>query len=248
MKALKVILLCGALALSSVADAKGGSSSGGGGHSSSSGGRSSSGGFSSGGSRPSSPSSVSAPRPNSTPSIAPNSAGGSTVKRPDSAPSISTGAGSRPGTSTTTTTTRTTSYSSRYVSPGGYYGGWGMGYGYSNGLLTGMIIANMMHPHNTVMYVGPGAYNNNALLYSDGRVVNQQGYQVGTYVNGQFTPVQNGAMVAQQVPPDAGAQYQSSTSQPVVLQKAGPSGWEIAGMVVLGIVCVLLFLFIIGVL
>jgi hypothetical protein len=246
MKALKVILLCGALALSGVADAKGGSSGGGGGHSSSSGGgRSSSGGFSSGASRPSSAGPATAPRPNSAPSIAP------APSRPNSPPSVAPNTSSttvkKPSTTTTTTTTHTsTSYSSRYVSPGGYYGGWGMGYGYSNGLLTGMIIANMMHPHNTIMYVGPGSYNNNALLYPDGRVVNQQGYQVGTYVNGQFTPVQNGAMVAQQVPSDAGAQYQSST-QPVVLQKAGPSGWEIAGMVVLGIICVLLFLFILGV-
>ena len=124
------------------------------------------------------------------------------------------------------------------------YGGMGMGYGYSNGLLTGLIIGNMMHPHNTVVYAGGGSYNNNALLYPDGRVVNQQGYQVGTYANGQFTPV-NGGMVAQQAPSDA---YTTTANQPVVLQKAGPSGWEIAGMIIIGILCVLLFLFIIGVL
>jgi hypothetical protein len=139
----------------------------------------------------------------------------------------------------------------RRTTGGGYagapmmYGGMGMGFGYSNGLLTGLIIGNMMHPHNTVVYSG-GGYNGNALLYPDGRVVNQQGYQVGTYANGQFSPV-NGGMVAQQAPADA-VQYQSSAMQPVVIEKAGPSGWEIAGMVVLGILCILLFLFIIGVL
>jgi hypothetical protein len=94
--------------------------------------------------------------------------------------------------------------SSRYVSGGGVaYGGMGMGYGYSNGLLTGMIIGNMMHPHNTVVYAGGGAHNNNALLYPDGRVVNQQGQQVGTYQNGQFTETPNGPVVAQPVPQDA---------------------------------------------
>jgi hypothetical protein len=129
-----------------------------------------------------------------------------------------------------------------YMGGGMMYGGMGMGYGYTNGLLTGLIIGNLMHPHNTVVYSG-GGYNGNSLLYPDGRVVNQQGYQVGTYVNGQFTPV-NGGMVAQQAPADA-LQYQNS--QPVVLEKAGPSAWEITGMVILGILCVLLFLFIIGV-
>jgi hypothetical protein len=138
----------------------------------------------------------------------------------------------------------------RRTSGGGYagapmmYGGMGMGFGYSNGLLTGLIIGNMMHPHNTVVYSG-GGYNGNALLYPDGRVVNQQGYQVGTYQNGQFTPV-NGGMAAQPAPADA-VQYQNSATQPVVLEKAGPSNWEIAGMIVLGIACILLFLFIIGV-
>jgi hypothetical protein len=119
------------------------------------------------------------------------------------------------------------------------YGGFGMGYGYTNGLLTGMIIANMMHPHNTIMYTGGGMYNNNALLYPDGRVVNQQGYQVGTYQNGQFNAV-NGGMVAQAVPADAG-QYQNSTqvAQPVVIQNTGPSTSEIVGAVILGILCVI---------
>jgi len=78
-----------------------------------------------------------------------------------------------------------------------------MGYGYSNGLVTGMILGNMMHPHNTVVYSGGGAHSNNALLYPDGRVVNQNGQQVGTYQNGQFTEMQNGPMVAQPIPKDA---------------------------------------------
>jgi hypothetical protein len=119
------------------------------------------------------------------------------------------------------------------------YGGMGMGYGYSNGLLTGMIIGNMMHPHNTVIYAGSGMYNNNALLYPDGRVVNQQGYQVGMYQNGQFNAV-NGGMVAQTVPADAG-QYQSSTqvAQPVIIQRTGPSVGEIVVSVILGTLCII---------
>jgi len=178
-----------------------------------------------------------APRP-ANPSVAPTNMPqkGSFSAPPATAP--------RQTTTTTSTTTMT-----RRTGGGGYagapmmYGGMGMGFGYSNGLLTGLIIGNMMHPHNTVVYSG-GGYNGNALLYPDGRVVNQQGYQVGTYQNGQFTPV-NGGMVAQPAPSDA-LQYQSS-SQAVVLERAGPSTWEIAGMVVLGILCILLFLFIIGV-
>lgn len=213
MKRLFTILaVCSALALSGVADAKGGSSSGGGGHASSGGGRSSSsissgsrGGFSS----------------------------GSVARAPSAAPSRST----------TTTTTTTHTYRSQYVSPGPMYGGWGMGYGYSNGLLTGMIIGGMMHPYHTVMYVGPGPYANNALLYPDGRVVNQQGYQVGTYVNGQFTPVQNGAMVAQQVPADAGQQV----AQPVVIN-TGPSFGDICAMIFLGFIILILFIVLFGVL
>ena len=233
MKIIKVTVLCAALALSGLVDAKGGSSSGGGGHASS------------GGGGRSSMSSSSMSRPNSAPSVAP-------TNRPNSAPVVTPNA-PRPATAAVpaqrTTTTTTSSVTSTRTAGGGYmgggmmYGGMGMGYGYSNGLLTGLIIGNMMHPHNTVVYAGGGGYNNNALLYPDGRVVNQQGYQVGTYANGQFTPV-NGGMVAQQAPSDA---YTTTANQPVVLEKAGPSGWEIAGMVILGIVCVLLFLFIIGV-
>ena len=69
--------------------------------------------------------------------------------------------------------------------------------------MTGLLIGNMMHPHNTVVYSGGGAYNNNALLYPDGRVVNQNGQQIGTYQNGQFTEMQNGPVVAQKIPQDA---------------------------------------------
>ena len=234
MNFFKVSVLCAALALSGLADAKGGMSSGGGRSSMSSG------SFS----RPNSAPSIApaAPRQNSAPVITPN------APRPNSAPVVTPNAAPRTTTTTTTTTSvnRTSSYGYRspYVGGGYMYGGMGMGYGYSNGLLTGMIIGNMMHPQNTVVYAGGGQYNNNALLYPDGRVVNQQGYQVGTYANGQFIPV-NGGMVAQAVPADAG-QYQNS-NQPIVLEKAGPSGWEITGMIILGILCILLFLFIIGV-
>lgn len=250
MKLIKVTVLCAALALSGLVDAKGGSSgggghsSGGGGHSSMSGGGRSSPTYSST-SRPNSPPSVAptAPvnRPNSAPVITPN------APRPNSAPVITPNAAA-PRTTTTTTTSSTTM--TRRTAGGGYagggmmYGGMGMGFGYTNGLLTGLIIGNMMHPHHTTVYTG-GGYNGNALLYPDGRVVNQQGYQVGNYANGQFSPV-NGGMVAQQAPADA-LQYQNS-NQAVVLEKAGPSGWEIAGMIVIGILCILLFLFIIGVL
>lgn len=222
-KILYIMMLSLALVATGVDAKGGGSSGGGGGHASSGGGRSSSSMASSGSKGGYSSSSVSRPSPSTT----------------------------------TTTTTRTTStysrsangnsyhYNSPYVGGGMMYGGWGMGYGYSNGLLTGMIIANMMHPHNTVMYVGPGQYSNNALLYPDGRVVNQQGYQVGTYQNGQFTAVQNGAMVAQQVPADAGATQVQP--QPVVIN-TGPSAMEIFGMVMLSIIAIILFVLFIGML
>lgn len=77
-----------------------------------------------------------------------------------------------------------------------------MGYGYNNGLITGMIIGNMMHPQGTVIYNG-GGYGGQALLYPNGAVVDNTGHQIGTYVNGQFSPVQNGVMMAQMVPEDA---------------------------------------------
>jgi hypothetical protein len=120
------------------------------------------------------------------------------------------------------------------------YGGMGMGFGYSNGLLTGLIIGSMMHPNGTVMYNGGGMYGGNALLYPNGQVVNQQGYQVGTYANGQFAPVQNGAMVAQQVPGDA----QRGPDQPMVIGQApqppGLSAAEIVGIVVLSMAAIVL--------
>ena len=155
----------------------------------------------------------------SSPSASPNRGGFNSAAAPK--PSAPVAA---PRTTTTTTTT-THSYTSRYVSPGPMYGGWGMGYGYSNGLLTGMIIGNMMHPMNTVMYVGPGAYTNNALLYPDGRVVDQRGYQVGVYQGGVFTPIANGQYIAQNVPADAGAQP-IQQPQPVII-KTGPSVAEV---------------------
>ena len=214
MKKLLYIMAISLALISSGVDAKGGSSSGGGGHSSGGGGRSASSSVSSGGSK-----------------------GG-----------FSSSSVSRPSTTTTTTTTHSRSfngnsyrYNSPYVGGGMMYGGWGMGYGYTNGLLTGMIIANMMHPHNTVMYSGPGSYNNNALLYPDGRVVNQQGYQVGTYVNGQFTPMQNGPMVAQQVPADAGAQQVQP--QPVVIKQDPVVG---AGEILLIFMIAVLFIIFLG--
>ena len=235
MKRFLIIALAAAMVAGTVDAKPGGGGGGGGGHASSGGGHS----FSSGGSKGSfsAPSAAPAPRPAAPVAPPPTATKGSFSAPPAAAPR--------------TTTTTTTSTMTRRTTGGGYagapmmYGGMGMGFGYSNGLLTGLIIGNMMHPHNTVVYSG-GGYNGNALLYPDGRVVNQQGYQVGTYANGQFSPV-NGGMVAQQAPADA-VQYQSSAMQPVVIEKAGPSGWEIAGMVVLGILCILLFLFIIGVL
>jgi hypothetical protein len=224
MKKFLAVLAISMMLIANVADAKGGGSSGGGGHGGGGGGHSSA---SSGGSKGGFSSSAGM---------------GSRPSAPAAAPRTTT-------TTTTTTTSRSASgnyyhYNSPYIGGGMMYGGWGMGYGYSNGLLTGMIIANMMHPHNTVMYVGPGTYNNNALLYPDGRVVNQQGYQVGMYQNGQFTAV-NGGMVAQQVPADAGATQVQP--QPVVIN-TGPSAGDIVGMVLLGFLCVILFIILIGIL
>ena len=198
---------------------------------------SSRGGFSSA-SRPSiTPSTPSRPSAIPTTPSNPNRGGFNSASRP---PTTAT-APSRSTTTTTTTTTMNRTYSSPYVSPGGYYGGWGMGYGYSNGLLTGLIIGNMMHPHGTVMYAGGGSYNNNALLYPDGRVVDQSGRVVGTYVNGQFTAVQNGQIVAQPVPADAGAQPQQS-----VIINTGPSVGDIVFDVLLGIGCVVLIIVLLG--
>lgn len=88
----------------------------------------------------------------------------------------------------------------------------GPGYYHNDGLLTGLIIGNMMHPQNTVVYAGGGAHSNNALLYPDGRVVNQQGQQVGTYQNGQFTETPNGPTVAQPIPQSALKPAEKETS------------------------------------
>lgn len=145
------------------------------------------GSFSSGGSRPSASSSSR------------SYGGGSSYSRPSYS-------GSR-SYRTTTTRTITRNY---YGGGGGYYyhpymayPGFGMGYGYSNGLVEGLIIGSLMHPAGTVAYTY-GGYSGPALLYPDGRVVDQNGYQVGTYVNGQFTAVQNGALIAQPAPQNPG--------------------------------------------
>lgn len=155
------------------------------------------------------------------------SRGGFSSSRSVASPSSSYNRPSVSSTRTTTTTTRT--YRSNYVSPGGYYGGMGMGYGYSNGLLTGLIIADLMHPQGTTVYTG-GGYNGNALLYPDGRVVNQQGYQVGQYSNGQYTPV-DGGFVAQPVPQDAGVQQPAP--QPVVVNNNSFDGGDVAVIIFL---------------
>lgn len=102
----------------------------------------------------------------------------------------------------------------------------GIGYGYSNGLMTGMIMGNLMHPYNTVLYTGGGAYSGNALLYPDGQVVNQQGYQVGTYQNGQFIDTPNGGFVAQQAP-------QQEQPQPVVIEDNRLLGEVVAGALII---------------
>lgn len=115
--------------------------------------------------------------------------------------------------SRTYNSTRIYHYSGGYVHPGMMYGGFGMGYGYSNGILTGMIIEGMMHPQGTTVYNG-GGYGGQALLYPNGAVVDGSGHQVGTYINGQFQPMQNGPMVAQQVPADAQQQVQQVEDSP----------------------------------
>jgi hypothetical protein len=102
-----------------------------------------------------------------------------------------------------------------------------------------MIIGGMMHPYGTVMYAGPGMYANNSVLYPNGQVVNQQGVLVGTYINGVFTPVENGAIVAQQIPADAGAQ-----STPIA--NTGPSVTQILTICVLVLLSVILILVIVG--
>jgi len=186
-------------------------------------------------------------------SSAPGPSRGSFSSAPGPAPSVtpsgqrgsfSSAAPQRSQTTTTTTTTVNRNYSGRYVTGGGYYGGWGMGYHYNNGLMTGLIIGSMMHPYGTVMYTGPGAYYNNAVLYPNGQVVNQQGYLVGTYAGGQFNPVQNGPMVAQPAPADAQSQSAPPQPQVIYVEKPGPTAGEvfgyIAGVVLLVFLIVLL--------
>lgn len=218
MKRVLTLVCCSLIAFSSTIDAKGGGSSGGGGHSSGGGGK---GGFSS-----------SSGRPAAAPTAAPRAG----------APAASPG--TRSTTTTTTTSSRSYSYNSPYVGGGMMYGGFGMGYGYTNGLLTGMIIANMMHPQNTVVYTGQGggsSYSNNALLYPDGSVVNRQGYLVGNYVDGVFTPVANGPMVAKPVPADANGTPVQQVAQPIVIPNPGPSAGEVllGAILIMGIIFLL---------
>ena len=217
------------------------------------------GGFSGGGSRsvssaPSTrPSAPSAPSTPSTSSANPNRGSFNSQAAPKPATATPS---TRTTTTTTTTTNRSYSYNSPYVGGGMMYGGLGMGFGYTNGLLTGLIIGNMMHPHNTVVYTGQGggsAYNNNALLYPDGSVVNKQGYLVGNYVDGVFTPVQNGAMVAKPVPADANGtpieQVQpQQVAKPVIIQNPGPTAGEIVLYVILTVGIVILFFILLGIL
>ena len=183
-----------------------------------------------------------------------SSRGGFSSSRP-SAPSYSrpntSSTGSRSSTTTTTTTrSYSRSYGGAYIHPyGGYYGGWGMGYGYNNGLITGLIIGSMMHPQGTVMYNGPGMYNNQALLYPNGQVVDgSNGVLVGTYTNGQFNQVQGGGVVAQTVPSDAivqGQGPQQISGQPVVVVQQHENNigaYVILTAIVIGIVVMVILI------
>lgn len=126
------------------------------------------------------------------------------------------------------------------------YGGFGMAYPYTNGLLMGMIIGGMMHPHNTVVYTGPGVHSNNALLYPDGRVVNSSGHLIGTYTNGQFTAIENGGMVAQPVPADAGQQQVQPQQQPVPIvirdDRMSVGDWLAAGLIGAMLITLMMFM------
>ena len=115
------------------------------------------------------------------------------------------------------------------------YGGMGMGYGYSNGLLTGLLIGNMLHPHNTVVYSGPGGYSNNALMYPDGRVVSSSGQLLGNYQGGAFVGIQNGPMVAQQIQAD----------RPIPIVVKDNSGELIAAALVAGFLLVVIVLIVV---
>lgn len=125
---------------------------------------------------------------------------------------------SAPSRTVTSTTVNKTYYN-------GSSGG-GSGYGYGSGLVQGMIIGNLMHPSGTTVYSG-GGYNGQALLYPNGTVVDQNGMQVGTYVNGVFTPMQGG-FVAQQAPSE------------------GQSGWitffEVIGLVIMIIIAAIVII------
>ena len=101
---------------------------------------------------------------------------------------------SRPTYQTRTTTTTRSSYT--YGNPM-VYSGLGTGYMYNNGFIQGLLIGHLLHPKGSIPYTG-GGYGGNALVYPDGRVVNKDGYQVGTYNDGQFNPVEGG-MVAKRM-------------------------------------------------
>ena len=107
-------------------------------------------------------------------------------------------------------------------------------------MMTGLILGNMMHPQGTVVYSGGGYSGGSALLYPDGRVVDQNGYQVGTYTNGQFTSA-HGGMVAQPAPSD----FQPPAQPVPVVIDSSPSGWEIVGYVIMAVACIALLIFII---
>ena len=218
--AFKTLAILALALVAGFADARGGASSGGGGHGGGGGHASSSsgrGGFSS------APASRPAPAPAPAPAA---------VSRPAPAPAQAAPV----RTTTTTTTTSSVNTSSRSVTPAGNYGGMGAGYYHNDGLLTGLIIGNMMHPQNTVVYAGGGAHSNNALLYPDGRVVNQNGQQVGTYQNGQFTEMQNGPTVAQPVPQEA---LKPVEKEKTVMQWLG----DILAVIALVIAIIFLFVF-----
>lgn len=169
------------------------------------------------------------------------SSGGSRSSGFSSSRSYSSGS-SRSYSSPRSTTTVTRNYSSGggfrgyggmgYYHPMMMYPGFGMGYGYSNGLIEGLIIGSLMHPTGTTAYSG-GGYSGQALLYPDGRVVDQNGYQVGTYINGQFAAVQNGQLIAQQAP--------QPPTQPVVVQNNSDAGWWVLGIILVGILLIFFF-------
>ncbi len=86
-----------------------------------------------------------------------------------------------------------------YYHPLTRYPGFGMGYGYSDGFVEGLILGHLLFPTGTTTYTS-GGYAGNAVLLPDGRVADERGYQVGTYVDGKFTPVTGGALIAKPAP------------------------------------------------